>query len=120
MAAMTGLGHALMRGVALSLGLDESYFAGHYTGDPLILFRIFNYPAQPAATGCGRDRLSFPFFFDPNFNAEVEPLPLDSKLVDDRDERWDKASVREFRGTYGDYLLDKVSKVFPQLRRDVL
>ncbi|MGH9940111.1 MAG: isopenicillin N synthase family dioxygenase [Blastocatellia bacterium] len=200
-AAMTGLGHALMRGIALSLGLDESYFAERYTGDPLILFRIFNYPAPPttattaAATGwgvgehtdyglltilkqdesgglqvksqsrwieahpvpgsfvcnigdmldrltsglyrstphrvrnmSGRDRLSFPFFFDPNFNAEVEPLPLDTTAIDgrpndrehDREERWDRASVHEFRGTYGDYLLDKVSKVFPQLRRETL
>jgi hypothetical protein len=25
-----------------------------------------------------------------------------------------------FSGTYGDYLLGKVSKVFPQLRREVL
>jgi isopenicillin N synthase-like dioxygenase len=53
MDAMTELGHALMRGIAMSLGLDESYFAERYTGDPLILFRIFNYPAQPAATGWG-------------------------------------------------------------------
>src|SRR5215831_452298 len=187
MAAMTELGHALMRGVALSLGLDESYFADHYTGDPLILFRIFSYPAQSAAAGwgvsehtdyglltilkqdesgglqvksqsrwiealpipgsfvcnigdmldrltgglyrstphrvrnvSGRDRLSFPFFFDPNFNAEVAPLPLGATAIDDGDERWDLASVHEFRGTYGDYLLGKVAKVFPQLRRDVL
>ena len=35
--------------MALSLGLDESYFAARYTGDPLVLFRIFNYPA-PART----------------------------------------------------------------------
>jgi isopenicillin N synthase-like dioxygenase len=68
----------------------------------------------------GRDRLSFPFFFDPNFNAEVEPLPLGATAIDDRDERWDQSSVHEFRGTYGDYLLGKVAKVFPQLRRDVL
>jgi hypothetical protein len=27
---------------------------------------------------------------------------------------------RSFTGTYGDYLLGKVSKVFPQLRHDVL
>ncbi|HEY2919511.1 MAG TPA: 2-oxoglutarate and iron-dependent oxygenase domain-containing protein, partial [Candidatus Binatia bacterium] len=43
-AAMTRLGHALMAGISLSLGLEESYFADHYTADPLILFRIFNYP----------------------------------------------------------------------------
>ncbi|MBO0726153.1 MAG: isopenicillin N synthase family oxygenase [Blastocatellia bacterium] len=189
LAAMTELGHALMRGIALSLGLDESYFAERYTGDPLILFRIFNYPAQATTNGyggwgvgehtdyglltilkqdesgglqiksqsqwieappvpgsfvcnigdmldrltggvyrstphrarnlSGRDRLSFPFFFDPNFNAEVEPLPLDHIAVDDHDSRWDRASVHEFRGTYGDYLLGKVSKVFPQLQREL-
>jgi isopenicillin N synthase-like dioxygenase len=68
----------------------------------------------------GRDRLSFPFFFDPNFNATIEPLPLGHITIDDRDERWDQVSVHEFSGTYGDYLLNKVSKVFPQLRRDVL
>ena len=68
----------------------------------------------------GRDRLSFPFFFDPNFNAAIEPLPLDTAIADDRNERWDKSSVHEFSGTYGDYLLGKVSKVFPQLRNEVL
>jgi len=37
-----------------------------------------------------------------------------------KEERWDRASVHEFSGTYGDYLLAKVSKVFPELRRKVL
>jgi isopenicillin N synthase-like dioxygenase len=32
----------------------------------------------------------------------------------------DGQDLRVFTGTYGDYLLGKVSKVFPQLRRDVL
>ena len=36
-----------MEGIALSLGLDASYFADRYTADPLILFRIFNYPSRP-------------------------------------------------------------------------
>ncbi len=66
------------------------------------------------------DRLSFPFFFDPNFNAEVKPLSLDVDVHDNKAERWDHASVHEFRGTYGDYLLSKVSKVFPELGRKVL
>lgn len=61
-----------------------------------------------------RERLSFPFFFDPNFFAEVRPIGL-GRVVDDAAERWDKASVHTFRGTYGQYLLGKVSKVFPQL-----
>ena len=42
--AMTNLGHSLMQGVALSLGLDSEYFRTHYTADPTILFRIFHYP----------------------------------------------------------------------------
>ena len=41
-------------------------------------------------------------------------------LTDDRGERWDRASVRAFEGTYGDYLLAKVGRVFPQLRAAVL
>lgn len=190
MAAMTTLGHTLMRGIALGLGLDESYFAERYTTDPLILFRIFNYPPAPlpgdtSRWGVGehsdygvltilkqddagglqvksqsrwvdappvpgsfvcnlgdmldrmtgglyrstahrvqnptrRDRLSFPFFFDPNFNAEVRPIDHGRAVRDDQHERWDGASVHDFRGTYGDYLLSKVSKVFPELQRAVL
>ena len=190
MAAMTRLGHRLMEGIALSLGLDESYFFERYTSDPLILFRIFNYPSDSEAVseqqrwGVGahtdyglltilkqdqtgglqvksktgwvdaepipgsfvcnigdmldrmtgglyrstphrvrsakKARLSFPFFFDPNFSAEVRPILGKRSLEDDRDERWDLASVHEFSGTYGDYLLSKVSRVFPQLRREIL
>jgi isopenicillin N synthase-like dioxygenase len=69
-----------------------------------------------------RDRLSFPFFFDPNFFAPVRPieLPEHQRRHDDRDERWDRASVHAFEGTYGDYLLGKVGKVFPELRSAAL
>ena len=74
----------------------------------------------------GRARLSFPFFFDPGFDAHVGPIdssvvPLtgSSRPPGNADERWDHASVHDFEGTYGDYLLGKVSKVFPELRRSV-
>jgi isopenicillin N synthase-like dioxygenase len=191
MAAITRLGHALMGGISLNLGLKESYFAEAYTSDPLILFRIFNYPARsrysqedyvygvgehtdygfltilkqdmsgglqvkaksqwidatpiPNSFVCnigdmldrltgGRylsaphrvqhrvehDRLSFAFFFDPNFNAEVKPLSMELQVRDNKAERWDRASVHEFSGTYGDYLLSKVSKDFPELGTNVL
>jgi isopenicillin N synthase-like dioxygenase len=188
MDAMTRLGHRLVAGLALSLGLPESYFE-RYTQEPLILFRIFNYPAasDPALWGVGehtdyglltmllqddagglevrsrsgwvqappipgsfvcnigdmldrmtrgvfrstphrarnrapRDRLSFPFFFDPGWSARVRPIEVPSESVppDDRAERWDRASVHAFDGTYGDYLLAKVGKVFPELRAAVL
>jgi isopenicillin N synthase-like dioxygenase len=188
-AALTSLGHRLMAGLALSLGLDESYFADRYTAEPLILFRIFNYPPPldaglwgvgehtdyglltillqddagglevrspsgwvsappvPGSFVCNigdmldrmtrglycstphrvrnpapRDRLSFPFFFDPNFFARVQPIALTDEMAppDDRAERWDKASVHAFQGTYGEYLLNKVGRVFPELRQAVL
>jgi isopenicillin N synthase-like dioxygenase len=65
-------------------------------------------------------RLSFPFFFDPSFDAAIEPVPTGVTVADDRAERWDRSSVHEFRGTYGDYLLRKVGKVFPDLGERVL
>jgi isopenicillin N synthase-like dioxygenase len=68
----------------------------------------------------GHGRLSFPFFLDPGFTAEVPPLPDRAAAGDDGRRRWDGQDLRAFSGTYGDYLLGKVSKVFPQLRRDVL
>ena len=189
MAELTGLGHRLMTGLALSLGLNESYFADRCMGEPLTLFRIVNYPppSDPNSWGVGehtdyglltillqdqvgglevksrsrwipappvpgsfdcnigdmldrvtgglfrstrhrvrnpaqRDRLSFPFFFDPNFFAQVRPIEgvADPLSHDDRDERWDRASVHAFEGTYGNYLLNKIGKVFPALRSEVI
>ncbi|MFN0242353.1 MAG: isopenicillin N synthase family dioxygenase [Planctomycetota bacterium] len=189
--ALTRLGHALVRGIALSLGLDEDFFERQYTRDPLVLFRIFRYPALrpntetlsrwgvgehtdyglltmllqddvgglevksrsewtaappiPGSFVCNigdmldrmthglyrstphrarntsaRDRLSFAFFFDPSFDARVRPIEgiASDMLTDDAHERWDHASVHAFDGTYGDYLLAKVRRVFPELRKD--
>jgi isopenicillin N synthase-like dioxygenase len=64
-------------------------------------------------------RLSMAFFFDPNFDAVLESIPgiwpviRRPQLID----RWDGIDLRNLHGTYGDYLLDKVSKVFPELGR---
>jgi isopenicillin N synthase-like dioxygenase len=68
----------------------------------------------------GNERLSFPFFFDPDFAAEVPPLPGRAATGADGERRWDGQDLRAFTGTYGDYLLGKVAKVFPELRREVL
>ncbi|MDP3737807.1 MAG: 2-oxoglutarate and iron-dependent oxygenase domain-containing protein [Hyphomonadaceae bacterium] len=184
--------HAIMEGIALSLGLDALYFRKTYTGQPTMLFRIFHYPRPEPHAGwgvgehtdyglltllaqddkgglqvktpdqssnggwidappidgalvvnigdmldrltggayrstphrvlnvSGKSRLSFPFFFDPGFDAHIIPLPDHAQYIrDDSTERWDKASVHAFSGTYGDYLLSKVSKVFPDLARSV-
>lgn len=188
--AMTQLGHQVMSGIALSLSLEPSYFFDRYTWEPLILFRIFNYPSASSNQGqwgvgehtdyglltilkqddsgglqiksksgwieappipntfvcnigdmldritgglyrstphrvknlAAYDRLSFPFFFDPNFAAEVKPIEqvYPGSIQDHVSDRWDNANVHEFQGTYGDYVLSKVSKVFPELRRAVL
>ena len=66
---------------------------------------------------------SMPFFFDPRFDARVQPiagLNASAAAAQERAERWDGANIHAFEGTYGDYLLGKVSKVFPELRREVL
>ena len=185
--ALTGLGQAVLRGVALSLGLDPDYFAAGYTASPTVLFRVFRYPPPPGDEGwgagehtdyglltllaqdsngglqvstpagwidapplegtfvanigdmldrltggwyrstphrvrniSGQDRLSFPFFLDPGFTAEIPPLPGRAAVTEGGQPRWDGQNLHAFSGTYGDYLLGKVGTVFPQLRREVL
>jgi isopenicillin N synthase-like dioxygenase len=209
--AMTRLGGLVMEGMALALGLERSFFADRYTGNPFVLFRIFHYPPLPPGVEASavlgakkmgaegvvdttpgatlwsvgehtdyglltilmqdqigglavksrsgwieappiegsfvcnigdmldrmtgglyrstphrvrnrsdRGRLSFPFFFDPAFDASIEPIPTGVAVEDDRAERWDRSSVHEWSGTYGDYLLRKVGKVFPDLGERVL
>ena len=191
--AMTRLGQLILSGIALGLGLPRSWFVEHLTADPLVLFRIFRYPARsdrntaadnrwgvhahtdyglltvlgqdscgglevrtpggwidapprPGTFVCnlgdmlerltgGRyvstlhrvknsadtDRLSFPFFLDPSWDAVVERLPIvDRPQEDDAALRWDRASVHGYVGRYGDYLVAKVGKVFPDLAADTL
>jgi polar amino acid transport system ATP-binding protein len=78
------------------------------------------------------DRISFPFFFDPNFDSYLTSiyalLPEALKIEADRNreenarakERWDKMDPAVFKGTYGEYLIRKVSKVFPMLANQQL
>lgn len=183
--AFTATARAVLRGLALGLGLPAAWFDDHLTGDPTVLFRIFRYPPDEQAgwdeegwgvgehtdyglltllaqdgndglqvrtrqgwidvppdrdvlvcnlgdmlerlTG-GRyrstphrvrnatthDRLSFPCFVDPAWDAEVTPLPL-SADAGPSPRRWDDADVMAWEGTYGEYLTAKVSRVFPEL-----
>lgn len=190
---LTHLGHRLMRGIALSLGLEAAYFHEHYTWDPLVLLRIFCYPSRallgtlaqpsgepswgvgehtdyglltilqqdavgglavkgrsgwvdvptiPGAFVCNlgdmlecmsggiyrstphrvrnhpsQQRLSIPFFFDPHWEAVVRPLPSVPSNRRSTAPRWDRASVYDENGTYGDYILKKIGRVFPELAR---
>jgi polar amino acid transport system ATP-binding protein len=76
-------------------------------------------PHRVQLNASGRDRLSCPLFLDPDFDARIEPIRPPER-DDDAASRWDGASVHAFEGTYGDYLLAKVGKVFPALRAEVL
>ena len=69
-------------------------------------------------------RLSFPYFYDPGFADEMTSIesrlrPCDRSLAESNRERhkirWDSVDPNKFRGSYGDYLLRKVGKVFPEL-----
>jgi isopenicillin N synthase-like dioxygenase len=72
-------------------------------------------PHRVRTTGDG-ERLSFPFFVDPSWDAVCPAMPLDgSPPADDADRRWDGTSVRAWDGTYGEYLTAKVARVFPEL-----
>ena len=181
LAASVAAAEALMRGMALALGLAADHFAAGITRRPTLLFRIFHYPPGGTAddlgvgehsdyglltllgqdrhgglevraadgswiavpprgrslvinigdmferltrgcfrsaphrviNGSGQERLSWPLFYDPDFAASVDPLPIPAtaRLLP----RWDGLDVHDAGGTYGDYLLAKVGKVFPEL-----
>jgi isopenicillin N synthase-like dioxygenase len=64
------------------------------------------------------DRLSFPCFIDPSWDAICPVMPLaPAPVAGAGAPRWDDADPRAWDGTYGDYLTAKVAKVFPDLRR---
>ncbi len=75
-------------------------------------------PHRVRINASGRDRLSFPLFFDPDFDARINPIR--TPATDDAALRWDGASVHDFHGTYGEYALARVGKVFPKLGREIL
>lgn len=77
--------------------------------------------------GATSGRLSFPFFYDPPWSVtmrSVEPLlseehhELAQRRRATRPKRWDGKKLDLFGGEYGEYLLNKVSVVFPTLARE--
>lgn len=70
----------------------------------------------------GRGRLSFPFFFDPGWDRAMAPLPGCEAPEDSSPARprWDGESPLAFDGRYGDYVLSRISRVFPALGEAVL
>ncbi len=63
------------------------------------------------------ERLSLVLFLDPAFDTKLEPLPGVAAESDrpHTDVRWDRIDPHAAQGTYGEYLLSKVTKVFPDL-----
>lgn len=64
-----------------------------------------------------RERLSMVLFLDPAFDAQLAPLPgvVPDSTQPHTNVRWDRIDPHALQGTYGEYLLSKVSKVFPEL-----
>lgn len=119
----------------------------HYTGG---LYRATPHRVRrksPSTSTPQTPRLSMPYFFDPNFETDMVSIAdrlsprLRASLEERRNrdrawaeqhmvsgtgtgnvvtDRWDKADVTKFSGKYGDYLLNKVSKVFPHLFKDFM
>ena len=92
-------------------------------GDMLDRMTGGRYRSTPhrAVNRSGGDRYSFPLFLDPGWGATVAPIELKGPAPDDdAASRWDGASVHDLEGTYGEYLLGKVSKVFPELFTEVV
>ena len=67
----------------------------------------------------GKERYSFPLIFDPGFDTEIQKIET-AAIRETKNQRWDGSSVHEFNGTYGEYLLHKIGKVFPDLKKNVL
>ena len=91
-------------------------------GDMLDRMTAGRYRSTPhrVVNRSGRDRLSFPYFFDPGWEAAVHPLPgAEPDAEVEARGRWDGTSLRDLRGTYGEYLTAKVAKVFPDLAAEV-
>jgi isopenicillin N synthase-like dioxygenase len=93
-------------------------------GDMLELVTAGRYRSTPhrVQLPTTSDRLSAPFFLDPSWEAVMYSIPtIDRRSGTAEDvERWDDASPLAYDGTYAEYLLAKVSKVFPALRDEVL
>jgi isopenicillin N synthase-like dioxygenase len=88
----------------------ERLTAGRYVS---ALHRVHNLSSH--------DRISMPLFLDPSFEAVLEPIfPAPQRGVDFAPQRWDGTDLATLSGTYGDYLLRKVAKVFPELGREHL
>jgi isopenicillin N synthase-like dioxygenase len=69
----------------------------------------------------GRNRLSFPLFYDPSWDAHVVPLPIAVSLRQTESRsRWDGAEPLAWNGKYGEYLTQKVSRAFPKLFEKVI
>ena len=72
--------------------------------------------AAPRPQHRGGDRLSFPCFIDPSWDAGVPGAAARwTAPADEPDGAGTAPSVRGWDGTYGDYLTAKVARVFPEL-----
>ena len=63
----------------------------------------------------GHERLSFPLFYDPDFESVMTPVLPPVDIGHRNRPRWDDADPKAFSGDYRHYLTGKVARVFPDL-----
>lgn len=80
------------------------------------------------------NRISMPYFFDPSFDTQLQSMvpymtESDQRIIAEKAERergtaaatrWDRLDPTMFHGTYGEYLMKKISKAFPELFKQQL
>jgi isopenicillin N synthase-like dioxygenase len=81
----------------------EIWTCGYYRATP---HRVKNYSRK--------DRISAPFFFDPNFDCMIQPLEQYAKLGLESPLQ----KKYSFPLRYGDYIFNKVMNCFPALKRE--
>eukprot|EP00297_Palpitomonas_bilix_P012742 CAMPEP_0113870100 /NCGR_PEP_ID=MMETSP0780_2-20120614/1896_1 /TAXON_ID=652834 /ORGANISM="Palpitomonas bilix" /LENGTH=303 /DNA_ID=CAMNT_0000855335 /DNA_START=469 /DNA_END=1380 /DNA_ORIENTATION=- /assembly_acc=CAM_ASM_000599 len=90
-------------------------------GDMLELWTKGEYKATPHRVrrhpDSAGDRLSIPYFFDPPFHAKINPLPTipGQSIGESGDEAYAHPSGVTLPIVYGNYILLKVARVFPDL-----
>lgn len=87
-------------------------------GDMLEMWTGGRYRATPhrVRNAAGRFRYSYPFFFDPSWDAKLDPI--EDALMGDAPSRplprWDGLALAAAQGsTYGQWVTSKVAQVFP-------
>ncbi|KAJ9094443.1 hypothetical protein QFC21_005982 [Naganishia friedmannii] len=127
-AKMKVLGMIVMKAMADGLGMEDDEWEelSRMVQDTFWVMRVIGYPPLPQSAegvSCGAHkdygcltsptfRVSLPFFYEPAFTAQVEPLEAAKRKI--REEGWIMGRKgKDYEGVrYGEFLLNKVAGNF--------